>query len=298
MTASSKKLVVLVADIAGSAALYQRLNDMEAAHAIERCCKRMSRSIEAYQGQIQKTAGDEILALFPSAEAACQAAIDMQLRIADLPPVSGHKLSIRVGLHGSDDDGNGQVSGETTSNAIRVAGLARGEEILGSAAFASGLPANASVQQHLRTDLEALRENGQSLGIHQIRWSAQASAVSRAQPATAIPGQGASERLSVRYHGRSFVVDDKTPVLTLGRDPANKLVIEDRKASRQHARIERRKEGFHLVDTSTNGSFVSHAGRQEVMVRRHELLLESAGTICFGTSANDPAADRVEFEYL
>ena len=48
----------------------------------------------------------------------------------------------------------------------------------------------------------------------------------------------------MRYHGRAFLLDEKTTVLTLGRDLGNKLVIEDRKASRQHARIERRADGY------------------------------------------------------
>lgn len=87
-------------------------------------------------------------------------------------------------------------------------------------------------------------------------------------------------------------------MLTIGRDLECKLLVIDRKASRQHARIERRADGFFLVDTSTNGCFVTLSGRQEIMVRRHEVQLENRGQISFGNSGNDPSADIAEFEHL
>ena len=55
--------LIMVADISGSASLHQRLNAQEADRAIDRCIKRMSRSVEGYQGKLLQTAGDEILAI-------------------------------------------------------------------------------------------------------------------------------------------------------------------------------------------------------------------------------------------
>ncbi len=49
------------------------------------------------------------------------------------------------------------------------------------------------------------------------------------------------------------------PVLTVGRDPANDLVIEHRLVSRRHARFEKDETGFYYVRDldSTNGTFVN-----------------------------------------
>jgi pSer/pThr/pTyr-binding forkhead associated (FHA) protein len=48
------------------------------------------------------------------------------------------------------------------------------------------------------------------------------------------------------------------PVLTIGRDPSNDLVVEHRLASRRHARFERDDIGFYVRDLdSTNGTFVN-----------------------------------------
>src|SRR5574343_361274 len=102
MSATQRKLTVLFADVSGSTALFERLGDREAMHAVERCLKRMKRSIDGYKGETVQIVGDELLAAFESAEAACQAAIDMQQRISDLPPVSGLRLTIRIGIQGGE----------------------------------------------------------------------------------------------------------------------------------------------------------------------------------------------------
>lgn len=294
MSATQRKLVVMFADVSGSAGLFERLGDTEAVYAVERCLKRMNRAIDGYRGRTVQIVGDELLATFESAEDACQAAIDMQQRIADLPPVSGLKLTIRIGLHaGSVVEEDGKLTGDVVSNAARIAGIARRDQILGSSSLVSALPQHGIISVRPVPELGALPENGVELTLFRVHW-----------PGHEIhSGSGSSsnlpaDRFCVRYHGKAFLLDAKTPVLTLGRDLACKLIIEDRKASRQHARIEKREHDYYLVDTSTNGSFVSRSGQQEVMVRRHEILLEGKGRICFGSSGNDPTADCADFEHL
>lgn len=298
MSATQRKLIVMFADVSGSAGLFERLGDTEAMYAVERCLKRMNRSIDAYRGRTVQIAGDELLATFDSAEDACQAAIDMQQRIADLPPVSGLKLTIRIGLHeGSVIEEDGKLSGEVVNNAARIAGIARRDQILGSSALVAALPQPGVIAVKPVPELGVVVENGADLALFRIHWPGHESsfhADTASSPASILPG----DRLCVRYRGKTFLLDAKTGNLTLGRDLTCKLIIEDRKASRQHARIEKRVDSYYLVDSSTNGSFVTLAGRQEVMVRRSELLLEGNGRICFGSSGNDPTTDCADFEHL
>lgn len=287
------KTYFMVADIAGSAQLYEKLNDREAQHAVERCIKRMSRSVEAYKGNLIQVVADELLASFNTAELACQAAIDMHQRIDDLPPASGHKLNIRIGLHGGATAAGSALIGNT----VRIVGIARGDQIVCSQRVVDDLPPSGVVKTIPRPELGALTEGEHDLALYQVHWPARTEGA----PAHSMFGPMSAAtitRLCVRHHGKALLLDEKTPVLTLGRDPGSKLLIDDRKASRQHARIERRVDGFYLVDTSTNGSFVRIGGRQEVLVRKHEMLLEGSGTICFGSSINDPGAERLEFEHL
>ena len=294
MATKQRNLNVMFADVSGSAALFEKMGDTEAMHAVDRCLKRMGRSIDGYKGKTVQIVGDELLATFETPEEACQAAIDMQLRVADLPPVSGLKLTIRIGLHAGMvfDDGR-KLSGDVITNTARIAGMARRHQILASKSLVSVLPEHSVITAKPATDVGAISENGIQLGLFEIFWPklGQHSLVS---PESVMP----TERLCVRYHGKAFLLDAKTTDLSLGRDLASKLVISDRKASRHHARIEKRGSQYFLVDTSTNGTFVTQGEAQEVMVRRHDMLLEGAGRICFGGSGNDPAVDSAEFEHL
>lgn len=299
MPALQHKLVVMFADVSGSAGLFERLGDTEAMHAVERCIKRMKRSIDGYRGRTAQVVGDELLAVFETAEDACQAAIDMQQRIADLPPVSGLKLTIRIGIHSGQvtEDGD-KFSGEVVTNAARIAGIARRDQILASSALTAELPESGTVSVRPMPELGSIPEDGNSLNLLQIHWTTHEVGAQHHSAFGPSAHPPLVERLCVRYHGKAFLLDEKTPALSLGRDLGNKLVIEDRKASRQHARIEKRADGYFLVDTSTNGCFVTISGRQEVMVRRHEQLLEGNGRICFGGSGNDPSTDGADFEHL
>lgn len=299
MTAVQRKMIVMFADVSGSAGLFEKLGDTEAMHAVERCLKRMKRSIDGYRGRTIQIVGDELLAVFETAEDACLAAIDMQQRISDLPPVSGLKLTIRIGLHSGmvSEDGD-KLKGDVVTNAARIAGIARRDQILCSSVLAAELPESTVISVRPIPELGSIPENGESLPLFHIHWTANEMggySHSTFGPQSTPP---ASDRLCVRYHGKAFLLDSKTPVLTLGRDLGNKLVIEDRKASRQHARIEKRSDGYYLVDVSTNGCFVTIGKRPEKLIRRQDIQLEGSGRICFGCSGNDASADGAEFEHL
>ena len=300
MSTTQRKLIVMFADVAGSTALFERLGDKEAMHAVERCLKRMRRSIDGYKGKTVQVVGDELLGAFETAEDACQAAIDMQQRIADLPPVSGLKLTIRIGLHcGEVSDDGKKLTGSAISTAARIAGIARRNQILCSSVLVQALAEPSFISADPVPELGTVPEDGEELTLFLINWpNYQGATANSVHSAFGQTSAVTVERLCVRHRGKAFLLDDKTPILTIGRDLGCKLIIDDRKASRQHARVERRSDGFYLVDTSTNGCFVTLPGRPEIMVRRHEIQLESRGQISFGNSGDDPLADIAEFEHL
>jgi adenylate cyclase len=295
---------IMFADVSGSARLFERLEDSEAARAVERCIKRMERSITSYNGRTLQVAGDELQALFDAPEDACLAAIDMQLRVADIPPLSGLKLTIRIGLHcGAVVEQFDTVLGEAVNTTARIAGMARVDQILASQQLADLFPAHCDkfiVPVH---ELGSIREGKDLIQLVQIDWHRHEE-YQRTRMAVPNPSldpalsQNTSERLCLRYRGKAFLLDEKTPTLSLGRDPASKLLIEDRKASRAHARIEKRDGSYYYIDSSTNGSFVSFPGQIEVMVRKDEIQLRGTGRICFGGSRNDLLADFADFEYV
>jgi hypothetical protein len=290
MNAMQSTQILMFVDVVGSAHIYQRMSDSEASQAIDRCLKRVQRAIESGGGRIVQSVGDEVLAVFGGAEEACAAAIEAQQRVADLPPVSGVRLQIRIALHHGDFAQAGDnLEGEAITTAARMAGLAKGEQILCSENVSQALGDLSLYRPRASSMLEQRRGHPSLPPLQQLDWlSLPASATTEPQQAEPL--------LRIHYRGQTYVVDTVSPHLTIGREPGNTIQINDRKASRQHARIEKRPDGFYLVDTSTNGSFVYFKGKQENMIRRYEIHLADSGSICLGCSRNDPNADCLIFE--
>ena len=57
--------------------------------------------------------------------------------------------------------------------------------------------------------------------------------------------------------------------------------------SRRHARIERRDNGFVLIDQSTNGTWLCQEGEDEIGLRQEEAPLIGQGTFSLGHPAKE-----------
>jgi len=126
-------LAVLFADVSGSTALYEKLGDRAALAAVESVLNLLKRAVAVQQGRVVKTIGDEVMAVFESADAALQAAVDMQTQVTELPAVGDVCLGIRVGFHaGPVLEERGDVFGDAVNTAARLAGLANGGQIITS----------------------------------------------------------------------------------------------------------------------------------------------------------------------
>lgn len=309
------KLGVAFADVVGTARLVEKLGAVEAGYAVDRATKRMERAAALFGGEILQGAADQWIAVFASADAALDAALEMQRRVADLLPVSGVKMSIRIGVHWGDGDRRTDFRRiEAVEVARRLLTLAGSGEILTCGRTAEVL--DKPLQQILwsRQDLRLSLPSGDELPVYSPQWALDDDAMQQqmretvalplpaGEPVTLIPADDValqSGSFCVRAGGKSYLIDERTPQLTIGRDrKVNDIVIKDAKASRQHARIERRPDGrCVLVDLSTNGTFVLD-GTAETRVRGGELLLGARGRIAFGHSPRDPGAECVDFEYV
>jgi hypothetical protein len=49
-----------------------------------------------------------------------------------------------------------------------------------------------------------------------------------------------------------------------------------------HARIERRRDKFVLIDQSSNGTYITVDGEPEIHLKREEIILRGRGRVCFG----------------
>lgn len=297
---SAASLGVLCADIPGSARLFERLPEGEALYAQERCLKRIERVVAGFAGRLLRSSGNELVASFENGEVACQAAVDMQQRVEDLPPVSGVKLSIRVGVHcGVLAPAGAAPAGDGFVGAARLLGMAKAGQIFVSAEAANALP--VAMRQGTRATDRQMSEAGAGGAIYELPWQeAGELTVLRQQlgEVRASTTQMGSPKLCVRHSGKAFLLDGKNEGLSFGRDGACDVVIQDKRASRSHARILRRRDRYVLVDESTNGTYVAFEGEPEMFVRHSEVVLGNKGLLAFGHSATGGDAEVAEFEYL
>src|SRR5438477_4901739 len=85
MTLVSKERAILFADVSGSTALYELLGDKPAAKTIDACLSGLREIVARRRGQVVKTIGDELMVAFNDPESACEAAREMQQRMASMP---------------------------------------------------------------------------------------------------------------------------------------------------------------------------------------------------------------------
>jgi class 3 adenylate cyclase len=283
MTLISKERAILFADVSGSTALYELLGDKPAAKAIDACLGALREVIATRDGLVVKTIGDELMVVFNNPEAACEAAREMQQRMATWPPISGAKLAIRIGFHhGLVLEDKGDFWGDGVNTAARLAGLAKAGQILTTGATANALP---GLQRSNLRDLDAISVKGKqdAVRVFELMWG-------DTEDATQVAGMSASagveSRLTLEVAERTMGFPPEKSVMVLGRDNTCDIVVREKTASRRHARIERRGVQYVLVDESTNGTYVSIEGDREMLLRRDSVMLRGRGKIALGISTN------------
>jgi len=290
-SSTSASLAVLFADVAGSTRLYESLGDVEALATINRCLALVRNVCDGHGGRIIKTLGDEAMAVFPTADQAAKAAWEIQQAMSALPPIGTSLLAMRVGFHfGPAIEVDGDVFGDSVNVAARMVALAKGEQVITSAQTTDALA--PWLRARVR-ELDSLTVKGKTkdIGIFELFWQeAQEDLTTMVTPRKAPPA-----RIRLRHGEREIELGEGHAPLTLGRGPQNDVVIADRMASRMHARIERRRDKFVLIDQSSNGTFVTIEGEREMQLRREELVLRGRGHVTFGHAFQDDPAEIVSF---
>jgi class 3 adenylate cyclase len=283
---------VLFADVSGSTRLYETAGDAAALEAVSACLLAARRATEASGGRVVKTIGDELMGIFPGPDAAANAAAEMQARIEALPEIAGTKLGVRIGFHhGPVLQRDNDVFGDTVNLAARLVAQAKKGEIILSTDTAALL---GPIFRTMVRELHAITVKGKAeeVGLAELVWKRDADA-------TVFGGMRPRSRavkgaLRVTYRGREVVRRRDTDSISIGRDSANGLVVDDDMASRQHCTIERRQDLFVLRDHSTNGTYVTVEGDAELAVCRAEVSLRKHGWIAFGRPRG-PGVEVVEF---
>jgi len=283
---------VLFADVSGSTRLYDTVGDNLAMTAISQCLEIFRERTEATGGRVIKTIGDEVMSAFTTADDAARTALQIQLRVDALEPVSGNKLGVRIGFHfGPAVERGDDLFGDTVNLASRLTDVAtRGQIILSqdtTQRLAKGLRAACRPLYSI-----PVKGKNDDIAICELTWKASADAT--AMMPSLGPSGGRRLVLRLFYRNREIVLDDSRSTITLGRDQSADVVVPERMASREHGRIEHRSGKFVLVDHSANGTYVTMRGERELVLRREECVLHGRGVIALG-QPRETATELLEF---
>ncbi|MGH8799555.1 MAG: adenylate/guanylate cyclase domain-containing protein [Casimicrobiaceae bacterium] len=294
MTANTRNLAVLFADISGSTKLYELLGNADAQATIERCLSMVKRVCSDTGGRVVKTIGDEVLATFPTPDAAAQAAIEIQMRVSAQRTSRGTPIAMHIGFHaGPTIEDAGDVFGDAVNVAARMTSFATGGQIFTTAQTVAELSPvlRGRTRDHAA---QTLKGKERDVALFEVLWQDSEDELTSMSPRLAL-----APAMVKLVHGlRKIELGEAHSVLTLGRDLQSDVVIADRKASRMHARIERRRDKFVFIDHSSNGSWITFEGEPEVMIRREELMLRARGRVSFGHAYADDPAEYLAFSCL
>ncbi len=290
------ELAILFADVVGSTRLFEALGDQRARAMVAICIDVMRTATEQHHGTVIKTIGDEVMATFPKADDALNAAGQMQKQISAHAELKneGHAVAIRIGCHyGPVVLEARDVFGASVHTANRMTSQAKAGQIITTAATVERLSPEwrASVRQ---IDVATIRGQGGEVALYEVLW--QTEDVTSMLPAIAIPqDRRRTLRLRLRIGDREVIVDHDHVQTVIGRADECDLIVRGNLISRLHARIDFNRNRFMLTDQSTNGTFVQMAGQEDAFVRRDTVPIKGEGMIGLGKVPTSDAPQTIHF---
>src|SRR5467141_224911 len=268
---------VLFADVSGSTRLIETAGDAVALKAIARCIERLRKAAESTGGQVVKTIGDEVMVLFPTPDAAVQAAAKMHASINALPAVGDTKLGVHVGFHsGPVIQVEKDVLGDTVKLAAKLVEQAQKGQTITSQQTAALLSPALKPYSHELREL-AVREQGDGVWLCEIVSQAASTAIVR-----------------LNYRDQAVECTREHPSVVIGREYGCGVLVADRTASRKHCTIELRGGQFVVQDHSTNGTYVTVDSEKSVLLKGDDLALRRFGWIGF-SDVRYAGSDVVQF---
>jgi adenylate cyclase len=294
---TDSELAVLFSDVVGSTHIYEVLGDQRARETVATCIELMRTATEQHRGSVIKTMGDEVMATFPTADDALNAAAQMQRQISAHPAlqVDGQPVALRIGCHfGPVVIEARDVFGATVHTANRMTSQAKAGQVVTTAATVERLSPEwrASVRQ---IDVATLKGQGGEVTLYEVLW--QTEDVTSMLPSIALSGgyERHAQRLRLKVGDREMLIDETRPQIVIGRADENDVVIRGNLISRIHVRIEVSRHRFLLVDQSTNGTFVQSNGGDESFVRRDSMELKGSGLIGLGRVPEADSPQTIRF---
>jgi len=296
MSPKTKNIGIMFADVVGSTQLFELLGDDIARATIAETLELLTSVTNSHGGTVIKTIGDEVMCTFPGAEDSANAATEMHETLEDANDMreEGPKIKIRIGMHfGPALLEGGDVFGDAVNVAARMAAQAKGGQIITTKTTIDLLdPITQATSRFV--DRAPIKGKKEDIEIYEIIWQ-------ESDVTTMATGVGSSAQhreevsLEVSYQKTSVTLNQDKSGLMMGRSKACDLPINEQLASRQHVKIELRRDKFFVIDQSTNGTHIKIDGADESFLRREEMHISANGKISLGKSFADNPTEVVSF---
>ena len=274
---NEKTLVIFFSDIVGSTTMYEQLGDQAAQQMVSKCLKGMISEVQKNGGTLIQTVGDEVMAHFPNADFAFNAAVSIQLRQQRMPS------KVRIGFHYGDViENNGDYFGNAVNVAARMAARAIANEIMTTKQTVELLSArNHKNVRFLSTS--TVKGKNELLSIYEVLWEPEPEEdLTRMVRPKLKPISIQEAELELVYQKSVFRVNSTDSYLSIGRSDENNITINESHVSRKHAKIELKNSRFILTDTSSNGTFVISGNNKSTKIVRESFELVGSGSIELG----------------
>ncbi|MBP5990593.1 MAG: adenylate/guanylate cyclase domain-containing protein [Piscinibacter sp.] len=292
---------ILFADLRGSTSLYESMGNAEATAVVTQSVALLARIVESMGGQVVKTLGDGLMAMFILPKAALAAAEEMHdsmERIGGPGSSLPQPLKVQVALAcGEVVQMSGDVFGDAVNVAARLLDHAGDNETLLTAAVLAGLP---PTQRGRFRSLERMQLRGRVEPVHVYLLEAQRNPGDTAATAFGdmLPAPE-PEGIRLVWTTQNRVYSGTDLPVVLGRSPQVTYCIDDTRVSRSHARIDWHGGTFQLTDLSYNGTYVRFDHDPEVIsLRRGTCTLHGSGLIGLGTPPTEADGPCVRFEVM
>jgi adenylate cyclase len=285
---------IMVATICGLSRFNRILGCDQSRYAIGQLFCDLSGITRKLDGETVQTTDDGLMCAFTSADAAVAAATKMHQFIAAHPhpalqDASSLGLEIRIGT-GTVLSENDRLSGDALDWAMHAA--------------AACTPHRTVVSE---TTMQYLSRANKNRTYFLARWPAKEHLkfqsvfeyIGDEEDTTMAPdivhAPAAMEALDIIHGPVVMTMDAHCPLIRIGRLAENDLILNYPRVSRKHAKIENRRGRFALVDTSSNGTYVTIGDLDPIHVIQDEILLIGKGIISPGRRAASSSPGAIHF---
>ncbi len=295
MAPKTANLAIVFADISGSTKLYETLGDQVARAKVSETLETIADVVKNNNGIVIKTIGDEVMCTFPSAEEAAKACCEMHESLSEVNESikGGTVIAIRVGMHyGPAILEGGDVFGDAVNLAARMAAQSKANQIITTQSTVEKLPPVMRASTRF-IDHAPIKGKHEAIDIYEIIW--QEEDVTRMATGMLDQKKSPEVKLRLKYENLDMVISKQKPSLILGRSKDCDMPINEKLASRQHVRIEMRRDKFFIIDQSTNGTHVRMDDGEDAFLRREEMPINGNGKISLGKGFNENPTEVIRF---